>query len=70
MSTWINETFKSHIWSVLQLEYTIDLTKEGYQQQNQGGGHDYYGGQTHSSPYGKTHNYGYSHYTVLMNIRL
>ncbi|XP_022317373.2 uncharacterized protein LOC111120732 [Crassostrea virginica] len=41
------------------LEYTIDLTKEGYQQQNQGGGHDYYGGQTHSSPYGKTHNYGY-----------
>ena len=70
MSTWKVETFKSHIWSVIQLEYTIDLTKEGYQQQNQGGGHDYYGGQSYSSPYGKTRNYGYRHYTVLMNIRL
>lgn len=40
------------------LEYTIDLTKEGYQQQ-QSGGHDYYGGQSYSSPYTGSQSYGY-----------
>lgn len=40
------------------LEYTIDLTKEGYQQQKSGG-HDYYGGQTYSSsPYSSHQTYG------------
>lgn len=38
----------------LQLEYTLDNTKEGYQQQQQQQHkqHDYYGNQHHSSGHG------------------
>lgn len=49
-----------HIY-IFQLEYTLDLTKEGYAEQQHGHQHSYYGDHaSHGHSYTKAHGHGSS----------